>query len=728
MNKAFTLAYYSAAAMEVPSLSLGVAQFTKQGGTIKVHAKTQTQLFDEKQIALFVDHCLASNMVIIGLHGGRESCPAFDLLSERMGEMRDRGEKLPWVHIQPTGGDEDALEAAQVWSTHFGTPVWDRVHQYLINGGMINFANLLSYLEARFFEIEDKSSPPQSLPHEGLYHPDIKGIPDPLEYMEQRIIPGRITMGIWFNQSYWLNNNLAQYRYIKHVFKADAVIHVGKHGSLEWLPGKALGLSEECYPDLSIMDLPNIYPYIINDPSEGTQAKRRSYCCIVDHLTPVFTNADLYESLSEVDNKIKEYQDARREDPGKVPVLKPMIWKAVADASFDRDLDITEERAFEDFDGFLEKLHEYLGELSDTMINEGLHTLGQVPEDQPLVEFLVQLTRVANGNVSSLRESIVSALGHDYDNLLVNRGRVVDEKSGDTGNMIIKKAHNLALTMAQALAKKGFEGDEAYISSVIRDMETFKLEGMTEDQAFREASFRVFGCPPGTYGAGVSELVESKNWETQEDLGNNYIRYSSHAYGKGSYGQQKPAVFRTLLSRMDVTVKNEDSREYDMMSCTDYYNYYGGLIVAGKTVTGKYPISLMGDSSDPKRVKMRSTAEEAKHILRSRLTNPKWIKGMMRHGYKGAGDVSHMMDVALGWDATAEVMEDWMYEQMARAYVLDEKVKEWMEEVNPYARQNILDKLLEAISRGMWQAEDDMKEQLRQEYLDIEGEIEALTE
>ena len=95
---------------------------------------------------------------------------------------------------------------------------------------------------------------------------------------------------------------------------------------------------------------------------------------------------------------------------------------------------------------------------------------------------------------------------------------------------------------------------------VLKDMEQFKIEGMDEDAAFREASFRVFGCPPGTYGAGVTELVESKNWETQEDLGNNYIRYSSHAYGKGSYGKQKPATFRTLLSRMDATVKNEDSR------------------------------------------------------------------------------------------------------------------------------------------------------------------------
>ncbi len=294
------------------------------------------------------------------------------------------------------------------------------------------------------------------------------------------------------------------------MFKADAVIHVGKHGSLEWLPGKALGLSEECYPDLSIMDLPNIYPYIINDPSEGTQAKRRSYCCIIDHLTPVFTNADLYESLADVENHIKAYQDASREDPGKISVLKPMIWEAVVDASLDRDLDITEAQAFGDFDGFLEKLHEYLGELSDTMINDGLHTLGQVPETQSLVEFLVQLTRVANGRVPSLREAVITGLGYDYDDLLVNRGRVVDEKTGATGTMMIEKAHALALTMTQALAEKGFDGDEDYISSVVRDMETFKLEGMTEDDAFREASFRGFGCPPGTYGARVSELGEPK--------------------------------------------------------------------------------------------------------------------------------------------------------------------------------------------------------------------------
>jgi len=723
---------------------------------------------------------------------------------------------------------------------------------------------------------------------------------------------------------------LAQYRWIKDVFRADAVMHVGKHGSLEWLPGKALGLSDECYPDLAIMDLPNIYPYIINDPSEGTQAKRRSYCCIIDHLTPVFTNADLYEDLAKVENVLKEYADAKIEDPGKLPILRSMIWEAVCQADLDKDLDLDEQEVFSDFDLFLEKLHSYLSELGDTMINDGLHIMGKAPENDRLVEFLVQLTRLSSGDVPSLRESVLGALGYDYDELLVNKGRVLPHFKKQTGGRIIQSAHEACLEMVKKLEENrfdtafidtivesclgrsninvaaslsyicevltpnirlvteeidssltGFNGgfvlpgpsgaptrgqadilptgrnfysvdpnkiptpgawdvgkrlgdaliercleesgkypenigiivwggstmrskgddiaeiyylmgvkpvwargsgnvtgleviplselgrprldvtprisgffrdsfpnlveriDEAVRMvaalkespesnilrrNVLRDVNSYIKEGMTEKEAMREATFRVFGCPPGTYGAGVSELVESKNWKTREDLGNNYIRYTAHAYGKGSYGKQKPAAFRNLLSRMDVTVKNEDSREYDMMSCTDFYNYYGGLIVASKTVRGKLPFAMVGDSADPKRVKMRTTFEEAKHVLRSRLVNPKWLEGMKRHGYKGAGDISHMMDVVLGWDATAEVIDDWMYRKIAEKYALDPAMQKWMKEVNPYALQNILDKLLEAISRGMWDADREMENELREAYLEMEGEIEELAE
>ncbi|MFP4307192.1 MAG: cobaltochelatase subunit CobN [Desulfococcaceae bacterium] len=1250
--KTYTLCYYSATAMELPSLSEGVRLFRDGGGAAEIHARTQTQLFDEARRRAFVRQAMESDVVIVSLHGGKASFPAFDELIEAMAAAPEAAR--PWLHVQPTGGDEDSIEAAREHSRDFGTPVWDAIHRYLNFGGPFNFHQLLIYLGGRLSGEAVDPRPPAELPNEGIYHPDLPGIPTLEEYLAAKVDPDRPAVGLWFYQTFWLNNNLAfidamiravealganvipvfhirykdadrgnrgadhivdhyfmdgdrpriqalinpqmfsmtlvapeyeplyprldvpviqamtsmapyaqwrdslqglggmevsysaaqpefdgvlvtvpvasreeetvdpvtgallakympipdrvekmarltvnwarlkrtppaerrvavvfhhypprndrigcaagldsfagvnrllermqaagyavertwpdgdalahdmlnrmtcdrrwlppdemaaraeafagpddfkpwhdalpasirekmtadwgeipgdlfvhdgrmhfaglrngnvfltiqpprgylenaeriyhdmylspphhylaQYRWIRDVFKAHAVMHVGKHGSLEWLPGKALGLSETCYPDLAIQDLPNVYPYIINDPGEGTQAKRRSYACIVDHLTPAFTNADLYDDLAKVEALVNDHKAAQAEDPAKVDILRNMVWEAAAAANLDRDLEIGRDAAMADFDGFLERLHGHIQEIADTMINDGLHVLGAPPEGDRLIEFLVQLTRLANGDVPSLRESLVAAEGLDYDDVLQNRGKRLSRFGDRTGGDVIRHVHDRALQLVGELAAADFRpeavpeivrrvtggpspeaesaltyiaetlvpnirrsteeidaslhgfaggfvkpgpsgapsrgqadilptgrnfysvdpnkiptpaawevgvrlGDaliERYLAetgkypdgigillygtvtmrtrgddiaeifylmglkpvwrkgsgnvcglevipleklkrprldvvprvsgffrdsfpnlmerideavqivaalkeppesnflrrNVYKDLEAYRKEGLDEEDAWREATFRVFGCPPGTYGAGVAELVESKNWETREDLGNNYIRYSSHAYGRGSYGAQKPHAFRRVLSRMDATVKNEDSREYDMMSCTDYYNYYGGLIVAAKTVRGSLPFAMMGDSSDPKRVKLRTTFEEAKHVLRARLVNPKWLEGMKRHGYKGAGDISHMMDVVLGWDATAEVVEDWMYEKIARAYALDPDMRDWMKSVNPYALQNILDKLLEAVGRGMWNADADMQDRLRDAYLDMEGEVE----
>ncbi len=1258
--KDLSLCYFSAGGLELPSLREGIRLYRKSGGRISVTARTQNQLSDSTRQKSFVEKAITADIIIISLHGGRESFPAFRLLIETMErkKMENSEKSVPYLHIKPSSGDDDSIRTAADHSDGFGSHVWDTINKYLKQGGHINFHQLLLYLHKLIFNCGPGCALPLRLPNEGIYHPDIEGLPSLEKYLEQKVDPLRPTVGLWYYQTYWLNNNLdwidaiiraiearganvipvfhmryidkdrgnrgadyivdhffmdgdrpriqvlispmlfslamagdkyknllerlgvvciqailsmsshaawynseqglgamdvsfsaaqpefdgniitvpvatreqeetdpitggllsrylpipervekmvqlslnwarlfrlsnerkrvaiifhhypprndrigcaagldsfesvkllldhmkgagytlertfdsgdelaeellekitadrrwltpdkmaeravahadpkhylswnrelpravrdkmeadwgevpgdlfvhkdrlhfagllngnifltiqpprgyleniekmyhdmylstphhylAHYRWIRDVFRADVVMHVGKHGSLEWLPGKALGLSETCYPDLAIMELPNVYPYIINDPSEGTQAKRRSFACIIDHLTPASTNADLYEELGRIENLLTDYTIAENEDPAKVKVLKTMIWEAVEEADLHHDLALQREKAMGDFDAFLEKLHGYLHELADTMINDGLHVFGTPPEGERLIEFIAQLTRLANGNIPSLREAVARAMGFSLDELLENKGRRQKEYGNLTGAEILKKIHTHILSMIRELAYFNFDknrvpviarkycprneggvagtlmyvaetlvpdllrcteeidasldslagkfiqpgpsgapsrgqanilptgrnfysvdpnkipspaawevgkklGDnliERYLEetglypdsvgiivyggstmrtrgddiaeiyylmglkpvwqessgnviglevipsktlarprldvvprvsgffrdafpnlmdrideavsmvsslreppennflrrNVLADMEEYKNQGMSEEEARREATFRVFSCPPGTYGAGVAELVESKNWKTREDLGNNYIRYSAHAYGKGSYGRQKPAQFRRLLSRMDLTVKNEDSREYDMMSCTDYYNYYGGLIAAADTVRGRLPLAVMGDSSDPKRVRIRTTAEEAKHVLRSRLVNPKWLDGMKRHGYKGAGDISHMMDVVLGWDATADVIDDWMYNSIAEKYALNREMQQWMKEVNPYALQNILDKLLEAISRDMWHADRDMEEKLRETYLEMEGEIEERTE
>jgi len=249
-------------------------------------------------------------------------------------------------------------------------------------------------------------------------------------------------------------------------------------------------------------------------------------------------------------------------------------------------------------------------------------------------------------------------------------------------------------------------------------------QGIDFEKAKEEACYRIFGCRPGAYGAGVCDAIDSKNWKDEHDLAEIYITWGGYAYGKKNYGITVPEQFRRRLGQLDLTVKNEDSREWDMLDGDDFYSFHGGMIAAVKSIKGELPKSYCGDSSDPERVKIRNTVEETKHIFRARILNPKWIESMKRHGYKGAGDMSRMVDIAFGWDATAEVLEDWMYEELANRYALDEKMQEWLKDVNPHALLNISERLLEAIDRNMWDATDEMKQKLREVYLEIEGMIE----
>jgi cobaltochelatase CobN len=254
------------------------------------------------------------------------------------------------------------------------------------------------------------------------------------------------------------------------------------------------------------------------------------------------------------------------------------------------------------------------------------------------------------------------------------------------------------------------------------------VQGVNAEKAREEAHYRIFGDRPGAYGDGVSDAIDSKNWKDQKDLSDIYVTWGSYAYTRKTYGRSVPEQFKLRLSKINLTVKNQDSREFDILDGDDWYSAHGGMITAVKTLGGKAPRSYCGDSSDPNRVKVRSTIEETRHVFRSRLLNPKWIQSMKRHGYQGAADLSRTLDTVFGWDATVEVVEDWMYEDLAKKYVLDAEMQQWLKEVNPFALQNMVERLLEAIERNMWQASEDMKKQLQQLYLSVEGLLEGAAE
>lgn len=682
------------------------------------------------------------------------------------------------------------------------------------------------------------------------------------------------------------------YRWLAEEFGAHAVVHVGKHGSLEWLPGKAVALSENCYPDQAIRELPNIYPYIVNDPGEGTQAKRRSFCAIIDHMIPPQMAAGRYGELEEIAEKIAEWQILCQEDPPKAKIVLEKIWNLVEKARLDDDLKLTQEKAFKAPEVFVSVVHDYLEEVAETQVNDGLHILGEPPKGPRFYSTLAYMVKVPvegrpsphevlkrlepelstlerlNKVEEMLRQAVEEdKLPEDRDlaqvvsfvkTELVPRLRSVREEmtlclQGLSGGFVppgpsgaptrgafevlptgrnfysvdpmkipTPEAWEQGMRQAQALLTRHLQdhgrypralamviwgsptmrtrGDDVaealYLlgvrpvwhptnhrveglkvipledlgrpridvtlrtsgffrdafpnllelldqavglvasldeppeknfvaAHVAEEARRLKEKGLSQAEAFRLASLRVFSDRPGAYGAGIPEVLDAGKWERPEDLGEVYINWGGYAYGKGLYGEEARDAFRQVLSRVEVTLKNEDSREMDIFSSDDFNAYHGGLNTAVLVASGKKPISYTGDSSDPKAPKVRTTAEEARFIFRVRVLNPRWIEGMKRHGYKGAGDLSRLVDICFQWDATTKVLDDWMYAKLAETYALDPEMQEFFRKHNPYALLNITERLLEAAKRGLWkEPRPEMLEKLKDLFLKMEAEVE----
>jgi cobaltochelatase CobN len=207
---------------------------------------------------------------------------------------------------------------------------------------------------------------------------------------------------------------LGAYRWLRDVFGADAVVQCGKHGTLEWLPGKGLGLSEECYPELAIGDLPVFYPFIINDPGEGAQAKRRMHACIIDHLIPPMTRAETYDELARLQQLLGAYANAERIDPDKLPLIQQEIWNAVVTANLHRDLGVETQPGDEDYGEFIQHIDGYLCEIGDLQIRDGLHVLGNMPGGDQLINLALALIRLDSPGVIGIRHAIAEDYGLDY--------------------------------------------------------------------------------------------------------------------------------------------------------------------------------------------------------------------------------------------------------------------------------------------------------------------------
>lgn len=666
---------------------------------------------------------------------------------------------------------------------------------------------------------------------------------------------------------------LAFYRWLDDVWGADAIVHLGKHGTLEWLPGKSVGLSASCYPDAALGDVPMFYPFVVNDPGEGAQAKRRSHAVVIDHLLPPMTRADTYDDLAKIEQLFDEYAQVQALDPTKLPALRERVWQTITDAAIHRDLGLEDAPDEEGFDDVLLDVDGYLCSLKDAQIRGGLHTLGIPPDDATLVDLVLAVTRLPNGTVPSLRATVAAELGLDVEDpraldrieaacrervetaaangwraatdasaterwagdWLVPRLRQADDElgnllaglegryvpAGPSGALTRGGAHvlptgrnfysvdpkalptelswDVGCRLAQSLLDRHLEEEGRYPETVglvlwgtanmrtqgddtaealallgvrpVWEPESRRVVGLEPiplaelgrpriDVTLRISGFfrdafpnlvhlldeatalaasldepadvnfvrahgiddpRVYGPGPGSYGVGILELLENRNWRTDDDLAAVYIAWSGFAYGRVGYGVEAEDAMRRRFAAIDVAVKNQDNREHDIFDSDDYLQEHGGMIATIRSLTGRDPKAWFGDSADPARPLVRSLSEEAARVVRTRVVNPKWIEAMQRHGYKGAFEMAATVDYLFGFDATAHVVDDWMYEQVTARYVADPEIRKFFQTSNPWALRSIAERLLEANERGMWNASADALDELRAAVLEGEG-------
>jgi cobaltochelatase CobN len=248
---------------------------------------------------------------------------------------------------------------------------------------------------------------------------------------------------------------------------------------------------------------------------------------------------------------------------------------------------------------------------------------------------------------------------------------------------------------------------------------------LSGEDAWRQATVRVFGARPGSYGTGLLPLLDAGNWRDDADLAAVYEAWGGHAYGRGLDGAPALEAMRSQFARVAVAVKNVDNREHDLLDSGDYFAEHGGMVAYVRHLTGHSPQAAIGDSADPERVRARTLAEESRRVFRARVANPRWIASMIRHGYKGAFELSATVDYLFGYDATTGVVEDWMYETLAEKYVLDPDVRDFMRRSNPWALRAVSERLLEAADRSLWaEPSAETLDALKEAYLSVESDLE----
>ncbi|WP_299020224.1 cobaltochelatase subunit CobN [uncultured Tepidimonas sp.] len=724
---------------------------------------------------------------------------------------------------------------------------------------------------------------------------------------------------------------LAFYVWLREHWQADAIVHVGKHGNLEWLPGKSVALGQGCWPDWVLGPMPHLYPFIVNDPGEGCQAKRRTQAVIVDHLMPPLTRAETYGLLQAIERTMDEYYEALLLDPRRAQRLRERILDDVLQHQLHRDLGFETPADEGQRVALLQRLDAYLCDIKESQIRQGLHIFGRSPEGPARLETLMALVRFPRGS-GMAQDSLLRALAADlglegYDPLQAeaaapwqgprpaplvavhdgpwrhhghtrerlerlalqalaepcrfdpaqwprtcavlsdvldrvvprldacgrqemtqllsglrgrfvppgpsgapSRGRIDVLPTGrnfyavDTRAVPTPTAWAMGMQAAQRLIERHLQDHGTYPQSVgmsvwgtstmrtggedfaqalallgvrprwaegsgrVVDIEvlpmsitqrpridvTLRISGFFRDafpalidlfdvavqavaaippedepdevnpirvrvqreaglarahgedsrEAWRRATWRVFGPRLGDYGNGIQERIQSGRWRARDELAQAFVNASAYAYGQGQHGAPAHHSFMQRMAAVDVVVHNQDNREHDILDSDGYYPFLGGMAAASTWLRGQAPAIYHGDASVPGAPRIRTLAEELARVVRARAVNPKWVAAMRQHGYRGAAEMASTVDLLFGFGATTGLVADHQYALMADTYVLDPVNQAFLQQVNPQALRSLGLRLLEAIQRGLWRDGGAYAERLREALLWLDDAME----
>ena len=676
---------------------------------------------------------------------------------------------------------------------------------------------------------------------------------------------------------------LAAYAWLRD-WGADAVVHMGKHGNLEWLPGRAVALGPEDWPEIALGPVPHLYPFIVNDPGEGTQAKRRAAAVILDHLTPPLTRAETYGPLRDLEALVDEYYEAANVDPRRVDLLRDEILSLARVTGLDVDAGMD---GADGDGGDLSKLDAYLCELKEAQIRDGLHVFGTSPEGQQERDLTIALARLPRGDGpgdASLIRALATDCGVDIDPLDCDMAAAYDgarhkflRTAGGTGSWrsngdtverlealaqlavqwtetpkhfaatapVLEAIHGAILPALRACGpaeaaslltaldgravapgpsgaptrgrpdvlptgrnfysvdsravptptawKLGWKSATLLIERHLQDHGdwpramlltawgtanmrtggddvaqclalmgvkprwdaanrrvvgyeiiphtalgrprvdvTFRVSGFFRDafpqqmalvdaaaravQALDEpddanpaaararaggAAARVYGSKPGAYGAGLQAMIDERLWSDAAELGAAYVEWGGYAYSGGE-GRADHDGLRERLGEVEAIVQNQDNREHDLLDSDDYYQFEGGAAAAVEMIQGARVPVWHNDHSRPERPVIRTLEEEIGRVVRSRVVNPKWIAGVMRHGYKGAFEIAATVDYLFAFAATTGAVRDHHFDLVHEAVIEDEAVRAFIAAHNAPALADIEARLAEAVERGLW--------------------------